>query len=40
MRDAVWRTDDGGRRRMTPEGLYGRAKMRAHLDRAVLPGVS
>ncbi|MBY6365184.1 IS3 family transposase [Rhodococcoides corynebacterioides] len=40
VRDAVWRTADDGRRRMTPEGLYGRVKMRAHLDRTVLPGVS
>jgi len=40
VRDAVWRTEDDGRRRMTPEGLYGRVKMRAHLDRTVLPGVS
>lgn len=29
-----------GRRRMNPEGLYGRVKMRAHLDRTVAPGVS
>jgi len=40
VRDAVWRTGEDGRRRMTPEGLYGRVKMRAHLDRTVLPGVS
>lgn len=42
VRTAVWRTDDAadGRRQMTPEGLYGRVKMRAHLDRTVLPGVS
>ncbi|EON30301.1 putative transposase, partial [Gordonia terrae C-6] len=23
-RNVVWRTDDDGRRKMTPEGLYGR----------------
>lgn len=40
VRAAVWITDDQGRRRITPEGLYGRVKMRAHLDRTVLPGVS
>jgi len=40
VRDVVWRTDDDGGKKMTPEGLYGRVKMRAHLDRTVLPGVS
>ncbi len=40
VRSAVWRTDEDGRRKMTPEGLYGRVKMRAHLDRTVLSGVS
>ena len=40
VRSAVWQTDADGRRRMTPEGLYGRVKMRAHLDRTVSPGVS
>lgn len=40
VRDAAWRTDTDGRRRMNPEGLYGRVKMRAHLDRTVTPGVS
>ncbi len=25
---------------MTPEGLYGRVKMRAYLDRTTMPGVS
>ncbi len=38
--DLVWRVDHHGRRRMTPEGLYGREKMRAHLDRTTMPGVS
>ncbi|AWO82264.1 hypothetical protein DLJ61_00665 [Gordonia terrae] len=40
VRTVVWRTDDDGRRKMTPEGLYGRVKMRAHLHRTTLPGVS
>ncbi|UPG69434.1 MULTISPECIES: IS3 family transposase [Gordonia] len=40
VRNVVWRTDDDGRRKMTPEGLYGRVKMRAHLHRTMLPGVS
>ena len=40
VRDLVWTTDAHGRRKMTPEGLYGRVKVRAHLDRTVLPGVS
>ncbi|MDV8079821.1 IS3 family transposase [Rhodococcus sp. IEGM 1370] len=40
VRGAVWHTDEAGRRKMTPEGLYGRVKMHAHLDRTVLPGVS
>ena len=38
--DLAWRIDHHGRRRMTPEGLYGRVKMRAHLDRTRMPGVS
>jgi putative transposase len=38
--DVAWRIDHHGRRRMTPEGLYGRVKMRAHLDRTRMPGVS
>ena len=40
VRTVVWRTGDDGRRKMTPEGLYGRVKMRAHLHRTTLPGVS
>jgi putative transposase len=40
VRDIAWRIDHHGRRRMTPEGLYGREKMRAHLDRTAMPGVS
>lgn len=40
VRSVVWRTDADGRKKMTPQGLYGRVKMRAHLDRTTLPGVS
>lgn len=40
VRDVAWRIDHHGRRRMTPEGLYGRVKMRALLDRSAMPGVS
>ncbi len=40
IRDIAWRTDDRGRRRLTPEGMYGRVKMRALLRRAELPEVS
>ena len=40
VRSVVWKVNDDGRRTMTPEGLCGRVKMRAHLDRTVLPGVS
>ena len=40
VREAAWRIDHQGRRRMTPEGLYGREKMRAYLDRTRMPGVS
>lgn len=40
VRDVAWRADHQGRRRLTPEGLYGRVKMRAHLDRTSMPGVS
>ncbi|MGW0037117.1 IS3-like element ISPfr13 family transposase, partial [Gordonia sp. NPDC003376] len=36
IRDIAWRTDDRGRRRLTPEGLYGREKMRALLHRTCL----
>ena len=37
VRDLAWRIDDQGRRRLTPEGLYGRDKMTAHLRRERLP---
>jgi transposase InsO family protein len=40
IRDIAWRTDDHGRRRLTPEGLYGRAKMHAQLQCTDLPDVS
>ena len=39
VRSLVWQTDRAGRRRMTPEGLYGRRKMTA-LVRRHLPGTS
>lgn len=41
VRQAAWMTDCHGRRRLRPEGLYGRVKMTAHLRRAgheVTPG--
>ena len=34
VRDIAWSTDQHGRRRLTPEGLYGRRKMTAHLRRS------
>ena len=37
VRDIAWRIDDQGRRRLTPEGLYGRDKMTAHLRRERVP---
>jgi hypothetical protein len=40
VREVAWRVDHHGCRRMTPEGLYGRVKMRAHLDRTTMSGVS
>jgi len=40
VREVAWRVDHQGRRRLTPEGLYGRVKMRALLDRTSMPGVS
>ena len=39
VREVAWRVDHQGRRRLTPEGLYGRVKMRALLDRTSMPGV-
>lgn len=40
VRDAMWKADDDARKEMAPVGLYGRVKMRAHLDRVMAPGVS
>ncbi len=39
VRDLAWRVDEQGRRRLTPEGLYGRRKMTA-LVRRSLPEAS
>ncbi len=41
VRETAWTTTVGGRRTLTPEGLYGRRKMTAHLRRSgleVTPG--
>lgn len=42
VRAAAWRVDEHGKRHLTPEGLYGRRKMTAHLrrtvDEAITPG--
>jgi transposase InsO family protein len=35
VRDLAWRVDEKGRRRLTPEGLYGRRKMTALVRRAL-----
>jgi putative transposase len=40
IRDIAWITDPRGRRKLTPEGLYGRRKMTALLRRTVMPEVS
>jgi putative transposase len=40
VRDIAWCTDESGRRRLTPEGLYGRDKMTAHLRREKIPEAS
>lgn len=39
IRDLAWKVDEQGRRRLTPEGLYGRRKMTA-LVRRTLPDAS
>jgi transposase InsO family protein len=39
VRDLAWKLDEQGRRRLTPEGLYGRRKMTA-LVRRLLPEAS
>lgn len=41
VRSVIWATGTDGRRRLTPEGLYGRVKMTVHLQRLgyqVTPG--
>ena len=40
VRDIAWTTDAQGRRKLTPEGLYGRRKMTAYLRRTVMPEAS
>ena len=40
VRDIAWTTDNQGRRKLTPEGLYGRRKMTAYLRRTAMPGAS
>lgn len=37
VRDIAWRVADDGQRKLTPEGLYGRRKMTAHLRRMAVP---
>ena len=39
VREIAWNVDDHGQRRMTPEGLYGRRKMTAIVQRS-LPDAS
>jgi len=40
VRDIAWTTDQHGRRKLTPEGLYRRRKMTAYLRRTVMPEAS
>ena len=40
VRDIAWTTDQHGRRKLTPEGLYGRRKMTAYLRRTTMPAAS
>jgi putative transposase len=40
VRDVAWTTDAQGRRKLAPEGLYGRRKMTAYLRRGVIPEAS
>jgi putative transposase len=40
VRDLAWAVDDQGRRKLTPEGLYGRRKMTALVRRRKLPDAS
>ena len=40
VRAVAWTKDDQGRPKLTPEGLYGRRKMTAHLRRTSVPDAS
>ena len=40
VRDIAWKVDDQGRRKLTPEGLYGRRKMTAFVRRTAMPEAS
>jgi putative transposase len=40
VREIAWSIDQHGRRRLTPEGLYGRRKMTTYVRRTVLPDAS
>ena len=40
VRAAAWTSDDQGRPKLTPEGLYGRRKMTAHLRRSTTLEIS
>jgi len=40
VRDIAWTTDIHGRRKLSPEGLYGRRKMTAYLRRTVIGDAS
>ena len=40
VRDAAWVTDAHGRRKLAPEGLYGRRKMTALIRRTAIPQAS
>jgi hypothetical protein len=40
IREACWKTGPDGRRRLTPEGLYGRRKLTAYLRRTSMPEVA
>jgi transposase InsO family protein len=40
VREVCWRVGPDGRRRLSPEGLYGRRKLTAYLRRTSLPEVA
>jgi hypothetical protein len=40
VRQVAWVVDPDGVRKLTPEGLYGRRKMTAHLRRTCVPDAS